>query len=370
MTRLFVLLIALLLVPPLQMQAQEMSLSTESDDALRHFEEGRMAMGNVQFAKAQAHFDEAIAADPDFAVAYLYRAFASPLSERPEYVDKAKGLSADLSEGEQMMIDAAAASLDGQQEREIELLTKLTEQYPDDAWPSFQLGWTYYQQEDYDAARSAVAGALEADPEFAPAYNMIGYIHLAQDDHSGAEEAFKKYVAMAPEEANPYDSLGELYLNMDRYEEAAQQFEMALERDPEFAVSRDNLAWAQIAQANARFEEAFARQDAAAVAELYTSSAMMMPHGAETVQGRDAIHEYWRAAFARGVDGVELTTKEVRSMGDAAFEYGIAVPHAGGEATDATRYAVLWQRVGDEWKLHRDMWNSSTAPPPTTAVSN
>ncbi len=35
---------------------------------------------------------------------------------------------------------------------------------------------------------------------------------------------------------------------------------------------------------------------------------------------------------------------------------------ADGNVADHGKYIVIWKRDGDDWKLHRDIWNTSTPP--------
>ncbi|MDX1531299.1 MAG: SgcJ/EcaC family oxidoreductase [Rhodothermales bacterium] len=350
--------------------AQMVPVTTDSEDARAHFEKGRHAASNVQFDKARMHFDAALEADPEFVLAHLYRAAFSPPEKRAAHLEKAKRHLADASEGERMMVEAYEAGEADDYDGEVALYTSIAERYTDDPYPHLHLGWAHYGAERYDDALAAAERALAADANFAAAYNIIGYSELAQEDHAAAEEAFKNYVRLAPDEANPYDSLGELYLNMERYDEAAELFEKALARDPDFTASRTNLARIGIEKANRKFMEAVAAQDADALAGLYTANAMMLPPNSEPVQGRDAIKERIASMFAAGVDGLELETEEVRTMGNYAHELGSGTVRAGGEVVDEFKFSVLWVKDGDAWRLHRDMWNSNRPAAPTVAAEN
>ena len=48
-----------------------------------------------------------------------------------------------------------------------------------------------------------------------------------------------------------------------------------------------------------------------------------------------------------------------------AFEVGEATlglePKGGKAATAVVKYVVVWKKVGGEWQLHRDIWNSKGA---------
>ena len=130
-------------------------------------------------------------------------------------------------------------------------------------------------------------------------------------------------------------------------------------------------AWAETAKegieaANQRFEAAFNRGDAAAVAELYTSDAALLPPGEARVDGRPAIELYWKGGIDAGLKDLTLEAQEVTETADGAVEFGrfmLAGPAAGkATGTMAGKYAVLWRRGdGDGWRIHRDMWNDDPA---------
>ena len=109
---------------------------------------------------------------------------------------------------------------------------------------------------------------------------------------------------------------------------------------------------------NRAFIAAFLRGDSQAIARLYTEDAEVIAPGAPVARGRAAIAAAWQKAIDSGVKDVALTTENVDSAGDLAAETGkVRLVARDGIATEA-RYVVVWKRVGGEWKLHRDIWNS------------
>ena len=112
--------------------------------------------------------------------------------------------------------------------------------------------------------------------------------------------------------------------------------------------------------ANRRFMEAFGRGDAASVAQLYTSTAQLLPANSDIVAGTAAIQDFWQAAMDMGLEEVILETLELEAHGDTAHEVGRYRLKAGGaQAADAGKYLVIWKREGGSWKLHRDIWTTS-----------
>ena len=116
---------------------------------------------------------------------------------------------------------------------------------------------------------------------------------------------------------------------------------------------------AALEAANRKFGAAAAKGDAAAVAALYTADAKLFPPNAEPVSGTAAITEFWKGQIGTGVN-VTLTAGEVSAHGALAHEVGtFDVKSLDGAALDSGHYIVIWKNDGGQWKLHRDIWNSS-----------
>ncbi len=355
MNRLLLLSILLLVAAPLA-QAQQIPVTTTSDAARVQYVRGVHSTAYVDFDRARTYLDAALTADPSFAMAHVYRAVLSPAAARDEHMRQAG--AANVSEGEREFIEAYAANLSGDYDREEALQRALAERFPNDPMPMFWWANTQLNRGNHAEAVDAANRALAAAPAFAPAYNLIGYTEMAAGNTAAAEQAFREQIRLAPDEANPYDSYGEFLMLEGRLDEAETQFEMALTKDPTFEASRTNLARIGIERSNRRFEQAVASGDIDALTSLYTVGAIVFPPDMEPVRGREAIGELFAGYVASGTDGVDLETLEVQVLGNFAFELGTGTVRVDGEVADRFSYSVLWARVGDEWRLHRDIWNS------------
>lgn len=108
---------------------------------------------------------------------------------------------------------------------------------------------------------------------------------------------------------------------------------------------------------NRAFKTALLKGDAVAVGNLYTEDAKLIAPGGDIVKGRPAITAFWKKISDTGLKHVTLTTSEVESSDDLAFEEGTVklVGTTGQESV--ARYIVVWKRTNGVWKLHRDIWN-------------
>jgi len=130
------------------------------------------------------------------------------------------------------------------------------------------------------------------------------------------------------------------------------------------AVAQPQGLRAAIEAANAKFSADFAKGDAAALASHYTATGEAFPPNGEIARGHEAIAKVWKGAMDAGIKAIKLTTVEVASRGDLAYEVGTyAAMDGGGKTLDSGKYVVIWKREGGEWKLHRDIWNTNMPAP-------
>ena len=112
-----------------------------------------------------------------------------------------------------------------------------------------------------------------------------------------------------------------------------------------------------------QFIEAFNKGDAAAVANMYTVDARLLPPNAEMIEGRANIQKFWQGGITAGLKIVSLEAVHVETQGNIAVEVGrytLTVPGAGGvTTTDKGKYVVMWKREGRNWQLSVDIFNTN-----------
>ena len=119
-----------------------------------------------------------------------------------------------------------------------------------------------------------------------------------------------------------------------------------------------------IAAANEGFMAAFNGGDAAGVAALYTEGAQLLPPNADVMAGREAIQAFWQGAMDMGIQSAQLEIVEVEGHGDTAIEVSkYTLCGESGQVLDQGKYIVIWKRESGQWKLHRDIFNSSMPMP-------
>jgi len=103
----------------------------------------------------------------------------------------------------------------------------------------------------------------------------------------------------------------------------------------------------------------FNKGDFAGVGSLYTEDATAFPPGSPIVKGRAAIEAMWKS-MAEQVSDPKVTTLDVKSLGaSAAREIGTFTLKTRGATPQeiSGKYVVIWEKVGNDWKLATDIWN-------------
>ena len=111
---------------------------------------------------------------------------------------------------------------------------------------------------------------------------------------------------------------------------------------------------------NQRLAEAVQNGDAAAAAALYTEDGKFLAPNADFLSGRDAIQGFFQAVIDGGIKGLNLSSLELEIQGDTAHQVGTYELVAdGGVVADSGKFIVIWKRVDGNWRIHRDMINTS-----------
>jgi DNA-binding winged helix-turn-helix (wHTH) protein/tetratricopeptide (TPR) repeat protein len=138
--------------------------------ALQQFSEGVQLSQQAKFGESVQRFEAAIAADPEFAMAYaaLGRAHYSPVFNRPdlgaEYFQRAIALSSRVTDRERMLIVADFAMNRGHTEEALNLYAAYLTAYPSDFGIHSRLGDLYANAGQFANAAGRYSAALKIDP--------------------------------------------------------------------------------------------------------------------------------------------------------------------------------------------------------------
>jgi tetratricopeptide (TPR) repeat protein len=161
------------------------------------------------FEDAEARYDAAIAAAPDYVEAYEGRA--------QTYI--AMGQSDNAIDDLQTALDLA----------------------PRNADLYGALAMAHVLAEDYEEAASTAQVALNLDPENAEAHNAAGLAYYYQGELGGATEHFSKAIEADPTRHQSYTNLGNAYFQMRSWHRARADYMEALELIPKPAIANTSV---------------------------------------------------------------------------------------------------------------------------------
>ncbi|MDJ0900945.1 MAG: SgcJ/EcaC family oxidoreductase [Xenococcus sp. MO_188.B8] len=115
-----------------------------------------------------------------------------------------------------------------------------------------------------------------------------------------------------------------------------------------------------IMAANENFMTVFKRIDAAGLADLYTEDGQVLAPNSDFLTGRESIQALWQSIFDMGVKEIKLEIIDVEDHGDTAIEVSnYTLYDDEGQELDKGKYIVIWKQRNGQWKLYRDIFNSS-----------
>jgi tetratricopeptide (TPR) repeat protein len=224
-------------------QDNKIPITTTSNKALDDYLKGRDLSEKLRGEDSRQHYEDAVALDPNFAMAYVGLALVESSAKGYfEKFDKAVALLEKVSEGEQQIILGMQAANNGDPMLQRKHFKKLVKLHPQDERAHNYLGNHYFGQQEYDLAIEEYNQAITINPSFSPTYNQLGYSYRFIGNYTQAEKAFKKYINLIPEDPNPYDSYAELLMKMGNYDESIKNYKKALTLDPNFIASHVGIA--------------------------------------------------------------------------------------------------------------------------------
>ena len=236
----------------------KITITTASADAKSLYLQALSITDQLRAHDGRVLFEQAVAKDPAFAMAHYNLALVATTPKVfSEQMKAAVALSTNVTEGERLLILALQARANVDQAKSLQYTEQLAAKFPHDERARMALGLAYFAQQDYEKAAVEFKQAIEIDPGFSPAYNMLGYSYRPLGKNDQAEAAYKEYIRLIPNDPNPYDSYAELLMKTGRFDESIAQYEKALSIDPHFSGSFTGIAADRMFQG--KYDEAIAK---------------------------------------------------------------------------------------------------------------
>ena len=109
-----------------------------------------------------------------------------------------------------------------------------------------RVGAMYYQQGNFDKARTIFEGLVELDPDSANAHSALGGLLTLQQEDESAIGHLNKAIEINPSQIAPYVNLGEIYIRQQKIEAAVANLKKAIELDPDETDAGANRARAMV----------------------------------------------------------------------------------------------------------------------------
>ena len=239
-------------------------ISTTSEEARAQVADGLREMDMDRQDEALAHFERAIAADPNLGSAYAYAAMnAVSAQDGFKYVDRATQLIDGASQTEKLLINIMKSWSVGDNEGARTLAEQLVRETPQNP-----RSWGMLANADsimfrVEEARASLLKAVDVAPDYSRSYVRlsISYAQNIPNDYAKAEQYARKAVELEPSEPVAHDILGDALRAQGKLEEAGTAYTSTVELDP-----TDGNGLQQRGHVNSflnRFPEARADYDAA-----------------------------------------------------------------------------------------------------------
>jgi eukaryotic-like serine/threonine-protein kinase len=208
---------------------------------LRGRRAARTAHTTEGFQSAMRLFEEALARDPDLALAHtgladmamrLYRDTREPL-----WADRALGAAETAARLDPTLVEVhlALGGVYQQMGRQAEAIQQLRQALtiaPGSDEVQRRLGLASLRMGQADEAIAALRTAVEINPFYWRNHNVLSAAYLHTGDYEASVAANRRVVELDPQNVNGWNDLGAGYLQMGRFREAVDAFNRALALEP------------------------------------------------------------------------------------------------------------------------------------------
>ncbi len=332
--------------------AHTLPMTTTSDAARTHFEQGQRALDLANGPVAHEHFLQAVAADPDFALAHLRAANTAPsLEGYTTHLAHAEALADSASEAERLLIQADRAGFQNDWQTGLSYAQQLVAASPGSPRALTELAGWQAAVKDYAGERASLEQALGIAPAFLPAvmqlsgsylfndpkdftrgaeyaqraveiepnepyaHDILGDALRRQGDLAGARDAYTRAIALAPTDGNYLQQRGHVNSFLGDFDAARADFDAAI------ALGKRNQR-AAFAQWRA-FVPLYAGNPDAAIAELRQLAAAIDTMGIEEPRGSKIGTEaqiLWIAGHHRKARVYDESLKRITALFNARAE--------------------------------------------------
>jgi tetratricopeptide (TPR) repeat protein len=221
-----------------ELEATAFAPSTESIEALRHYNEGLQFERQGNYIEALAALEESVEADQDFALAHAKLGNIYVNLGRDGDAEQASRTAVELSEAlpdfEKYLIAANHAMILNDYDQAIAAYERLAEAAPEDPQISFNLADLYEQTGDFDRARERLDKVLGNDPNYVDALYASGRVAIRSGNPQDALTPLNSALTLTVQSGNEegrgrmLHAIGIAYKHMGQLDEALRNYEASL----------------------------------------------------------------------------------------------------------------------------------------------
>ena len=274
------------------------------------------------------YFDQALKADPKFALAYAGIADASlrmnSIKKDSLWTEKALAAAQQAQQLNDKLpeVHATLGSVyraTGKYSESIAELRRALSLAPNSDEFYRRLGDVYLNSGDNAQALEALQKAIQLNPYYWVNQNTLGRAYASQGEYSKALEAFQKVAELEPDIDVGFENVGNMYLQQGKYQESIPYLQKALQIEPYF-TTYSNLGTAylflkQYSNAVQMFEKAVA---------LNPNDTDVMVNLADAYRGagqQDKARTTYQQAISLGFKELQTNPQNAEVMGEVALSY-------------------------------------------------
>jgi serine/threonine protein kinase/tetratricopeptide (TPR) repeat protein len=219
-------------------------VTTTNLEAYQHYFRGEQLINKLEFDAAAKSFQQAVAIDTTFALAYFRMAYAYNWNGNPgardaitramQYIDRAP-------EKDRPLIRAIDALVSEDVQRALGIYREYLTIYPDNKEAIYEIGDYSFHLQDYPTAAAHLQRVISMDPTFERAYQHLCWTYQLTQQFAEGLRIARQYVAKSPD-VESYNLLADAFLNQAQYDSAIRVYRQGLGAFPNNRTLQRNLA--------------------------------------------------------------------------------------------------------------------------------
>ncbi len=312
-----------------------LGIASKSAEARENLETALEQYENAGFDEAIRHAKIATEKDSNFALAYAVWSFAARRAvPAPEALQKAKALKSKCAGDECLLVHFLTGAQEANFIPAIAAMNDLLIRRPKDKHILYLAGeWLFFQQ-DFDRAAKLWSAALEIDPKFPPALNMLGYSYVEAlgPDPQKAVDYLSRYADALPDQPNPQDSLGEVLRMSGDDSGSLAHYAEALRISPTYITSQYGRGDTYTLQGN----YAAARSEYEKAMKMASSPEDMLH-----IELQTTLVHFWEGDSGTGRQEIAALSSKATAVRNAAAQFEIDYARALLAADADTEHRIL-----------------------------